>query len=189
MCLRVRCWLPFGRCVLPSSRCVNRAVSFVERRCNSGSLPLGCPSPPLGCPRAGSGRTARRGAVPSESSRDDVAAPTTLPMGASTGALCSAVVDAVPGDLQGPRAGAHGCAKFLSLVCLSSKACSWTTSLLPADNCDTRHPSNISSARTLCKTAPPLTRFALSNQPECCQLCCQPSRHCSQRWTYEQSKT
>ena len=55
--------LPCGVLCCPSSRCVNRAVSFVERRCNSGSLPLGCPSPPLGCPRAGSGRTARRGAV------------------------------------------------------------------------------------------------------------------------------
>ena len=50
--------------------------------------------------------------------------PHTLPVhvGASTGALPLAVVDAIPGDLEGPRAGAHGCATFLGLVSLSSKA-------------------------------------------------------------------
>ena len=42
-------------------------------------------------------------------------------VGASTGALPLAGVDAVAGDLQGPRAGAHGCATFFSLVSLSSK--------------------------------------------------------------------
>ena len=114
--------LPCGVLCCPSSRCVNRAVSFVERRCNSGSLPLGCPSPPLGCPRAGSGRTARRGAVPSDSSRDDVAAPNYLACGG---------FDWRPllgsrrcGSRRPPRAprGPYGCATFLSLVSLSSKA-------------------------------------------------------------------
>ena len=63
-------------------------------------------------------------------------------VGASTGALPLAVVDAIPGDLEGPRGGANGCAKFLSLVCLSP--CELLTdgvAFLPAVNYDTARQS------------------------------------------------
>ena len=178
------CGCPF---VLPSSRCVNaRSCCKAKRRCNSGSLPLGCPAPsrlpPRGewshhSPRSGPVRQLRRffgcpEGLPACGSRRE-----------SWAAMMVAVVDAVPGDLKGARAGAHGCKVPLVSLRASSSSC------LPLTTAILGNRANISSARTLCKTAPPLTRFALSNQPECCQLCCQPSRHCSQRWTYEQSKT
>ena len=134
-----------------------------------------------GCPRAGSGRTARRGAVPSDTSRvAPTTSPTTLPVGASTGALPLAVVDAIPGDLEGPRAGAHGCATFLSLVSLSSKAPAFATLLralvavlaLRVPAAATRNPN----ATTLKVIAPLLTHIPS------CQLSAAES-HCLQRWT------
>ena len=78
---------------------------------------------PRGCPRAGSGAPP----LAAERSRPTAPAMMWLPhylacVGASTGALPLAVVDAIPGDPEGPRAGAHGCATFLSLVSLSPKA-------------------------------------------------------------------
>ena len=179
MCLRVRCWLPFGRCVLPSSRCVNRAVSFVERRCNSGSLPLGCPALPSAAP-------ARGAVAPLAAERSRPTAPAMwlqLPclctVGASTGAPLLAVVDAVPGDLHRLRAGAHGCATFLSLVSLSSRAPVFATLLralvavlaLLAPAAATRNPN----ATTLKVIAPLLARIPS------CQLSAAES-HCLQRW-------
>ena len=95
----------------------------------------------------------------------------TLPVGASTGALPLAVVDAIPGDLEGPRAGAHGCATFLSLVSLSSKAPAFATLLralvavlaLIAPAAATRNPN----ATTLKVIAPLLTHIP-KLPAECC---------------------
>ena len=83
-----------------------------------------CPSAAPALPSAAS---ARGGVAPLAAERSRPTAPSKMiaPLpclwGASTGALLLAVVATVPGDLQGPRAGAHGCATFFSLVSLSSK--------------------------------------------------------------------
>ena len=108
-------------------------------------------------------------------------------VGASTGAPLLAVVHAAPGDLQGPRAGAHGCATFLSLVslpassssssCLLPSLCPLTTAIL----------GNRASFRVLVRCPKQLDcsiAYSLRTQhPKRCQLSAAAESHCSQRWT------
>ena len=106
-------------------------------------------------------------------------------VGASTGALPLAVVDAIPGDLEGPRGGANGCAKFLSLVSLSSKAPAFATLLralvavlaLLAPAAATRNPN----ATTLKVIAPLLTHI-----PSPAECCCVALLAAVDKATYEQ---
>ena len=137
----------------------------------------GAPVPGAAPARGGGAQPSPRSGPRPTSSRDDVAAPLPCLWGASTGALPLAVVDAIPGDLEGPRAGAHGCATFLSLVSLSSKAPALRHFLSAGGNLRYAPAARDTEPKRDDSQSAPLLTHILS-----CQLSAAES-HCLQRWT------